>query len=356
MHSGDVSTSPAPSTAPSSVAPDRPSGISTRPVLFILASCVSLQFGAALAIQLFPALGSWGTTALRLGFAAIVLMVVVRPRIRSLNRQQWLAIIPFGLAIGLMNGSFYASLARIPLGTAVAIEFLGPLVLAAVLSTRRTDLLWVLLALAGVGLFGLESFLGATSLDLVGVLLALVAGAFWAGYVLTSSRVGRLVAGQDGLALAMVIGTLVVLPLGAPGALAGLLDPHLLLLALGTAVLSSVLPYSLELTALRRLPRHVFGILLSLEPVVALLAGALLVGQDATPAKIAAAALVVVASAGVTLTARRGDPTQPQPADEEPGWELPTPTHATLTGEMPIVLADDALVDTSDADGGETPR
>lgn len=155
MHSGDVSTSPAPSTAPSSVAPDQPSGISTRPVLFILASCVSLQFGAALAIQLFPALGSWGTTALRLGFAAIVLLVVVRPRIRSLNRQQWLAIIPFGLAIGLMNGSFYASLARIPLGTAVAIEFLGPLVLAAVLSTRRTDLLWVLLALAGVGLFGL---------------------------------------------------------------------------------------------------------------------------------------------------------------------------------------------------------
>lgn len=356
VHSGLVSTSSASSTATSPVASDHHAGVPTTPVLFILASCVSLQFGAALAIQLFPAIGSWGATALRLGFAALVLLVVVRPRIRTLSRQQWLAIIPFGLAIGLMNGTFYASIARIPLGTAVAIEFLGPLVLAAVLSTRRTDLLWVLLALAGVGMFGLESFLGAASLDLVGVLLALVAGAFWAGYVLTSARVGRLVAGQDGLALAMVIGTLVVLPAGAPGALAGLLDPHLLLLALGTAVLSSVLPYSLELTALRRLPRHVFGILLSLEPVVALIAGALLVGQDATPAKIAAAALVVIASAGVTLTARRGDPAQPQPADEAPGWELPTPTHATLTGEMPIVLADEAVFDEPDTEDGGTPR
>lgn len=240
-----------------------------------------------------------------------------------------------------MNGAFYASIERIPLGTAVAIEFLGPLTLSAILSTRRSDLLWVLLALGGVGLFGLESLTGAAALDGIGVLFALIAAVFWGLYVLTSARVGRLVPGQDGLAVAMAIGALAVLPLGAPGAVAGLLDPRLLVLALGTAVLASVLPYTLELSALRRLPRHVFGILLSLEPVVALVAGVLLLGQDATWLRAAAAVLVVAASAGVTLTARAAPPEAPQPVDEAPGWELPTPTHATLTGEMPILTEED---------------
>ncbi|AXK45209.1 EamA family transporter [Brachybacterium saurashtrense] len=346
MHSGAVTASstsaPAPTTA--SAAPGG-SGVSATPVLFILASCFSLQFGAALATQLFPAIGSWGTTALRLGIAAVVLLVLVRPRLHRLDRRQWLAVAVFGVAIGAMNGSFYAAIDRIPLGTAVAIEFLGPLTVAAVLSTRRSDLLWVLLALAGVGLFGVESLTGAAALDPLGVLFALVAAVFWGLYVLASARVGQLVPGQDGLAVAMAIGALTVLPLGAPGALAGLMDARLLALAAGTALLASVLPYTLELSALRRLPRHVFGIMLSLEPVVALLAGVVLIGQSATPLRIAAAVLVVVASAGVTLTARSRPEHEPQPVDELPGWDLPTPTHATLTGEMPVLTEDDLRED-----------
>src|SRR5699024_9451971 len=211
----------------------------------------------------------------------------------------------FGLAIGAMNGSFYAAIDRIPLGTAVAIEFLGPLTVAAVLSARRTDLLWVLLALAGVGLFGVESFTGVASLDPLGVLFALVAAVFWGMYVLSSARVGQLVPGQDGLAVAMAIGALAVLPLGAQGAAAGVTDPRLLGLAVATAVLASVLPYTLELSALRRLPRHVFGILLSLEPVVALLAGVLLLSQEGTLLPVPAAALGVGASIGGTVTGQR---------------------------------------------------
>lgn len=307
------------------------------PILFILGSCFSLQFGAAIATQLFPAIGAWGTTALRLGLAAVVLLVIVRPKVHRFTREQWIAVVVFGLVIGGMNGAFYASIERIPLGTAVAIEFLGPLAVAALLSTRRTDLLWVLMALAGVSLFGVESFTGATSLDLLGVVFALVAAVFWGLYVLSSARVGRLVAGQDGLAVAMAVGALAVLPFGAPGAVAGMSDPRLLGLAAATALLASVLPYTLELAALRRLPRHVFGIMLSLEPVVALLAGALLIGQEATVLRVAAAVLVVAASTGVTLTARSAAAAEPQPVDEAPGWDLPTPTHATVTGEMPML-------------------
>lgn len=320
------------------------------PILMILGSCFSLQFGAALATQLFPTLGSWGTTTLRLGLAAVILLVMVRPKPHRFTREQWLAVVVFGIVVGAMNGSFYAAIERIPLGTAVAIEFLGPLLVSAVLSTRRVDFLWVLLALAGVNLFGLESFMGAADLDPVGVLFALVAAVFWGLYVLTSARVGRLVPGQDGLAVAMVIGALSVLPLGASGALDGLLDLHLLAIAAGTALLASVLPYTLELAALRRLPRHVFGILLSLEPVVALAAGVALLGQEATLPRTAAALLVVGASVGVTLTARgsRGDAAGR--ADEKIGRDLPMPTHATVTGEMPV-LTEEQLRDGAAPEG-----
>lgn len=346
-HSGSVSTRTAsPTIASASDAP-------AMPVMFILASCISLQFGAALAVQLFPAIGSWGTTTLRLGIAAVVLLAITRPKIHRFTREQWVAVAVFGVVVGGMNGSFYAAIDRIPLGTAVAIEFLGPLTVAAVLSTRRTDLLWVVLALAGVSLFGIESLTGAADLDPVGVLLALIAAFFWGLYVLSSARVGRLVPGQDGLAVAMAIGALAVLPLGAPGAVAGLMDTRLLALAVVTALLASVLPYTLELSALRRLPRHVFGILLSLEPVVALVAGVLLLSQEITVLRALAAALVVGASVGVTLTARRARPGQPQPLDEEPGWELPTPTHATVTGEVPMVTEEQLRADGENGGTGD---
>lgn len=335
MHSGAVRTRPhAPASTSAPAAP-------MKPVMFILASCVSIQFGAALAVQLFPTLGSWGTTTLRLGLAAVVLLVITRPKIHRFTGEQWVAVVVFGVVVGGMNGAFYAAIERIPLGTAVAIEFLGPLTVSAILSARRTDLLWVVLALAGVSMFGIESLTGAARLDPLGVLLALVAACFWGLYVLSSARVGRLVPGQDGLAVAMAVGALAVLPLGASGAVTGLMDLRLLALAAVTALLASVLPYTLELSALRRLPRHVFGILLSLEPVVALLAGVLLLRQEVTLLRVLAAALVVGASVGVTLTARRARPDQAQPADEDPGWDLPTPTHATVTGELPMLTEQD---------------
>ena len=316
--------------------PTSTSGVPAMPVLYILGSCLSLQFGAALATQLFPELGSWGTTSLRLGIGALILLLIVRPRLHRFTAEQWRAMVVFGVVVGGMNGSFYAAIERIPLGTAVAIEFLGPLTVSAVLSTRRTDLLWVLLALVGVGLFGVESFTGA-ALDPLGVTFALVAAMFWALYVLASAKVGQLVPGQSGLAIAMAVGALAVLPLGALGAMTGLSDLRLLGLAAVTALLASVLPYTLELSALRKLPRHVFGILLSLEPVIALLAGVLLLGQQATALRVLAAVLVVGASVGVTLTARRTQPPAAQSPGEESSAPLPTPTHATVTGELAVL-------------------
>ncbi|MFC0674207.1 EamA family transporter [Brachybacterium hainanense] len=315
---------------------------SGAPVLLILGSCTSLQFGAVLATTLFGELGSWGTTALRLGIAGILLLVIARPALHRLDRTQWLSVLALGAVMGGMNGSFYAAIERIPLGTAVTLEFLGPLAVAALLSARRSDLLWVALALAGVGLFGLESVTGAARLDPVGVVFALVAGVFWGLYVIASARAGRLVPGQGGLAASIMIGALVVLPLGSDGALRGLLDPHLLLVAAGTAVLASLLPYTLELAALRRLPRHVFGILLSLEPVIAMLAGMILLSQGLSALRVLAAVLVVSASIGVTATARRAET---------------VPTRSTLTGEIPVVepAAEEPREDRPSAHGEPAP-
>lgn len=305
---------PAPITdAPSASTPAAPTVSGTQQassrsmvvgVGLVIGSCISLQFGAAVAVHLFPHLGAWGVTTLRLGFAAVVLLVVVRPPVRAWTRKQWTAVVLFGAALGCMNGFFYASLDRIPLGAAVSIEFLGPLVLAAVMARRLLDGLWVALALGGMALLGLDSALG-TPLDPVGVVLALVAGAFWAGYVLTSARVGQLVPGAGGLAAALVVATLVVTPLGAPGAVRAFGDPVLLGLALVTALLASVVPYTLELSALRRLPAPVFSILLSLEPAFAALFGWILLGQESGLLRNLAITLVVLASAGVTLTGRR---------------------------------------------------
>ena len=274
-------------------------------VAMILASCVSLQFGAALAMQLFPELGSWGVTTLRLLLAAGVLLLVARPRILGWSRRQWMHVLLFGVAIAGMNGFFFASIALIPLGPAVAIEFIGPLALAAVLSRKPRHLVWVGLALIGMALLGIESFDSGEPLNPLGVLFTLIAGAFWAGYILMGARVGASVPGTGGLAVAFLVAGMLTLPLGFGGVAAAIATPWLLLLAFGTAMLSSVVPYSLEFAALRRVPKHVFGVLLSLEPAFATLAGWLILGQDATPLRLLAIALVIAASVGTTLGVRR---------------------------------------------------
>jgi len=274
-------------------------------VLLVTGSCMSLQFGAALATVLFPVVGSWGTSALRLGIAAALLLVVFRPRVRLWRRREWGAVGLFGLTLAAMNGCFYAAIERIPLGVAVTIELLGPLVLAAVLSRRRRDTAWVCLAVAGIALFFLDDLTGHERLDRLGVAFAVAAAGFWALYILTGHRAGRLTSGNGGLAVAVSIAAVALLPLGAGAYPTVLVHPHLLLLALGAAILATVIPYSLEFAAMRRLPKPLFGILLSLEPVFATVAGWLLLGQTASGLAITAVLVVVAASAGSTLPAQR---------------------------------------------------
>ena len=204
-----------------------------------------------------------------------------------------------------MNGFFYAAIDRIPLGPAVAIEFLGPLLLAALLTRKLRDFAWVAVALLGMIVLGIDGLIGAEPLDPLGVVFILVAAGFWAMYIRMSARVGALIPGSSGLAMGLVVAAVLLIPVGIPAASTVAMDPQLLLLAAITAVLSSVIPYSFELAALRRLPQRVFGVLLSLEPAFATLAGWLILGQDATPLRMLAIALVIAASVGTTLGVRR---------------------------------------------------
>jgi inner membrane transporter RhtA len=277
----------------------------------LIGSCTSLQIGAALATRLFPATGAPGATLLRLGLAAAVLLLANRGvrDIRAWTRAQWRAVVLFGLSLAGMNALFYAAIARIPLGIAVTIEFLGPLTLAAALSRRVRDLGWVLLALGGVVTLGWAGSggdhrpsAGGGGLDLAGIALVLGAAVFWALYILAGSRASAEVPGRGTLAVAMAVATLVIMPGGMRGAERVADRPGLLLVAFGTALMASVVPYTLEFAAMRRIPRRAFGILLSLEPVVATLAGWLVLGQGVGLLAIAAIAAVVAASVGSTLS------------------------------------------------------
>ncbi|MBU9944382.1 MAG: EamA family transporter [Dermatophilaceae bacterium] len=276
----------------------------------MLAGIVSVQFGGALAATLVPLIGSGGSVVLRLLFASALLLVFVRPRWRGHSRRAWLTVIAFGVALGLMNFTFYSSLAHLPIGVAVTIEFIGPLSLAAALSRRWLDAVAVAAAAAGVVLISEALSTPFADLEKTGIALALLAGAFWAAYIVLAGRTGGEFPKLEGLALAMVVATVVTLPLGITSAPSW--SPDILLKAFGIAVLSSVLPYSLELLALRRLSAKVFGILLSLEPAFAALAGLLVLGQVLSPTQLVGMALVVAASALVLgLGARQ----KPDPAE-----------------------------------------
>ena len=219
---------------------------------------------------------------------------------RGLSRRDLGLILAFGLVLGGMNFAFYSSLDRIPLGVAVTFEFVGPLGVAVLGSRRPLDLLWVGLAAAGILLL---SDFGSADLDALGVALALLAGAFWAAYILLSVKVGAVLPGGQGLALAMIVGSLVVLPVGVADGGSNLLVGWVLAAGLAVAVLSSAIPYSLELEALRRMPAGVFGVLMSLEPAMAALAGFIILGESLVTREILAILLVVAASAGAALGA-----------------------------------------------------
>lgn len=278
--------------------------------LLVLAGIVSVQFGGALAATLVPLIGSGGSVVLRLLFASALLLVFVRPRWRGHSRRAWLTVIAFGVALGLMNFTFYSSLAHLPIGVAVTIEFIGPLSLAAALSRRWLDAVAVAAAAAGVVLISEALSTPFADLEKTGIALALLAGAFWAAYIVLAGRTGGEFPKLEGLALAMVVATVVTLPLGITSAPTW--SPDILLKAFGIAVLSSVLPYSLELLALRRLSAKVFGILLSLEPAFAALAGLLVLGQVLSPTQLVGMALVVAAS---TLVLGLGARQRPDPAE-----------------------------------------
>jgi inner membrane transporter RhtA len=277
----------------------------TTSISLVVGGIVSVQVGAAVATELFDELGPVGTVMLRLLFAAVVLVAVWRPAFRGLRGPGARDVLLFGVALAAMNTSFYLSLDRIPLGIAVTLEFVGPLGVAFAASRRRLDLVWATIAAVGILLL---SPTPGTDLDALGAALALLAGAFWAAYIVLSARVGRAFPGGDGLALAMAIGSALLI---APGILAAgddLLRPELLAAAFGVAMLSSAIPYSLELEALRRLPQGAFGVLMSLEPAVAATVGFIVLDQALATRETLAIALVVLASAG----ALRSAPTAPE--------------------------------------------
>jgi inner membrane transporter RhtA len=279
-------------------------------VALVIGAAVSTQAGAAVAALLFPRAGALGVVTLRLVVSALVLLAVCRPALRGRTRSDWVLVGVFGLALAGMNTLFYQSIERIPLGAAVTLEVLGPLTLSVVSSRRASSWLWAGLALAGVFLLGRGGF---DSLDVAGVGFALAAGALWAAYIVLSTRAGDRFAGAEGLALAMTAAAALSLPLGLLSAGGALLDPVTLGLGAVVALMSSALPYSLDLHALRTIPSSVFAVLKSLDPAIAALAGLVVLHQAMGPLEVAAVALVVAASAGAVRAGR------PRPAAERTG-------------------------------------
>ncbi|MFI7107965.1 EamA family transporter [Nonomuraea sp. NPDC050227] len=272
---------------------------SIPPSSLVLLSIVSVQLGAAFAKNLFAVLPPSAVVFLRIAAGGLIMAAVARPKLRGLGWRDWAVGAGFGLTLALMNLSYYEALSRLPMGVAVAIEFLGPLGVAVAASRRRLDLAWIGLAGLGVALlapWGQQ----ASAAWWLGIGFALVAGACWAAYILLSAAAGRRFPGTTGLSFAMIVSTLVIAPVGVTTGGADLLQPSLLLIGLGVGLLSSVIPYSLELHALRRMPKHVFGILMSLEPAVAALAGVLVLGEVLHAQQWAAIVCVVAASLGST--------------------------------------------------------
>jgi inner membrane transporter RhtA len=277
------------------------------PVLLVLLAVLSVQFGAALAKSLFDEIGPGGTVFVRVLFAAIVLAAVWRPAVGGRSCADWRLIALFGLSLAGMNLAFYESLERIPLGIAVTFEFVGPLGVAIAGSRRALDLVWVVLAAAGIVLL---SDFGSADLDGLGVALAFLAGSFWAAYILLSVRVGQAFPGGGGLALAMVVAAAMLAPVGVADAGSELLVPGILAVGACVAILSSAIPYTLELEALRHLPAGVFGVMMSIEPAMAALAGFIVLDEGLATRELVAILLVVAASAG----AARNAPVPPRDA------------------------------------------
>jgi inner membrane transporter RhtA len=292
------------------VPPDSPPSRSGRldripAVWLVVTGIVSVQVGAAIAKHLFPLVPPTAMVWLRLATSSVIFLLVARPRLRGRSRADWLVALGFGVSLVTMNWAIYQSFARIPLGVAVTIEFLGPLTVAVAGSRRLLDLVWTVLAAAGVALLGLTP----GSLNLAGVLFALLAGVGWACYILMSAQTGRRWSGLQGLTVASLVGGILLAPPAILAAGAKLLQPEVLLFGVAVGLLSSVIPYSLELNALRRIPPKLFGILMSLEPAAAALAAMVLLREFLSWTQWLALVCVVSASVGATRSNR--SPTEP---------------------------------------------
>lgn len=280
-------------------------GISITGVLMVVVATFSLPVGAAFATELFPVGGAWGVSAMRLVLGSIMLLLLARPKPWTWTAAVWRDVALFGVSLAGLNGFFYAAIERIPLGVTVAIEFVGPLALAVMLSRNRRDYIWI--GLAGIGLLtlGAESVTGTSSFDLLGVLFAALAGMSWALYIVFSARVGQHLPGLEGLPVAALVAAIVLLPVGFGGVVELVLNPQVYWLMLAVAFISTVVPTSLELAALRRIPRNTFSILLSLEPVFAALIGWALLDQTFGALRSVAIVLIIGATIGMTIGAAR---------------------------------------------------
>lgn len=277
-------------------------GAASSGVALVVAGMIGQELGAAIAVRVFPETGPLGMVMLRLVFSAVLLLAIARPRLAGRTRRDWAAVLAFGVVLAAMNSLFYLAIERLALGVAVTIEVLGPLVLSIVASRRASAWLWAVLALGGVVALGGG---GWESLDPLGVVFALAAALTWALYILASARVGRTFERIDGLALAMAVGAVLSLPLGVATAGSALVRVDVLALGAAVAVLSSALPYALELIALRRISASVFGILMSASPAIAALVGLAVLGQQLSWPQIVGIVLVIAASAGAVASAGR---------------------------------------------------
>jgi inner membrane transporter RhtA len=276
-------------------------------VLAVLVAMVSFQTGASLAKQLFPLVGPVGTTTLRLVFGALILCAVWRPWRQKLTRAELRTIVIYGMAMGGMNLCFYIALKTVPLGIGVAVEFTGPLAVAVIASRRTIDFAWAALAAAGIILI-LPIFGASAPADFHGILWALLAGACWGAYILVGQRAGSSVHGGTATALGMATGALCVLPFGVAVVGKPLLNPAILPIGIGVAILSGAFPYSLEMIGLKRLPAHTFGVLMSVEPALGAVIGRILLQEKLALLQIVAIACVIAASVGSTLSSRRAAP------------------------------------------------
>jgi inner membrane transporter RhtA len=278
----------------------------TLPILAVLGSVTALGIGTSFAKQLFPQVGSLGTTALRVGFSALILLTLWRPWRWPLSRADAMSVLRYGVALGFMNLLFYMSLRTIPFGVAVAIEFSGPLAVAMLYSRRPVDFAWLVLAVVGLGLL-LPLGHSVASLDPEGVMYALAAAVCWGTYIVFGKRLSHLHAGHS-VALGLSVAALTVVPFGVWHAGSALLDPHILLFGLGVAAISSAVPISLEMMALKRLPQETFGIMTSMEPAVAALLGLLMLDEHLNGLQWLAILCIMLAAAGSSVTARRNRP------------------------------------------------